>query len=50
MINERFQILFQRRSNGYSVSFDYGNREQVESSDDDYHEGCFGYCKIVKTI
>ena len=39
-----------RRSNGYSVSFDYGNREQVESSDDDYHEGCFGYCKNCRRL
>ena len=47
MINERFS---KRRSNGYSVSFDYGNREQVESSDDDYHEGCFGYCKNCRRL
>ena len=51
MINERFQILFpKRRSNGYSVSFDYGNREQVESSDDDYMKGCFGYCKNCRRL
>ena len=47
MINERFQILFPK-DEATAIAFHLITAtENVESSDDDYHEGCFGYCKKI---